>query len=379
MILLVTFFLLSIVFSFLCSIWEAVLLSISPSHINTLEKERPKLGIAIKKMKEEIDRPLSAILSLNTIAHTVGAIGVGAQAGKLFGTKAIPLGSVNIYYESIIAVVMTLAILILSEIIPKTIGATYWKMLTPFTIRSVSQLMKILSPLVWLSMKITGTLKSESTDSVLSRADLAAYAELGEQHGAINSGESQIISNLLKMKSLRTKDIMTPRTVAVMAEQDTTVAEFHNEHQNSPFSRIPIYEDKHDHVTGIVLKDDILLALANDKDDTQLKEIKMDAVTVSEDMLLPRLFENMLSEKIHLTIVADQYGSLLGLVTLEDVIETLLGLEIIDETDESPDLQQLARQKWSERAANLGLLPIADIGPDDHFDRSPEAEETSDE
>lgn len=366
MALLITFFLLSISFSFLCSIWEAVLLSISPSHINTLEKEHPKLGLKIKTMKEEIDRPLSAILSLNTIAHTVGAIGVGAQAGKLFGSSSFSLGAVNIYYETIIAVVMTLAILILSEIIPKTIGATYWKKLTPFTIRSISQLMKILAPFVWISQKITGTLKNENTDSVLSRADLAAYAELGEQHGVINSGESQIISNLLKMKSLRTKDIMTPRTVAVMADQEITVEEFHKEHQNSPFSRIPIYEDKHDHVTGIVLKDDILIALANDKDHTQLKDLKLDAATVSDDMLLPQLFETMLSQKIHLTIVADQYGSLLGLVTLEDVIETLLGLEIIDETDEAPDLQQLARQKWNERAANLGLLPIANIpSPDD--------------
>lgn len=365
MTLLISFFLISIGFSFLCSIWEAVLLSISPSHINTLEKESPKLGRKIKSMKEEIDRPLSAILSLNTIAHTVGAIGVGAQAGKLFGSNAISLGFINIYYESIIAVVMTLAILILSEIIPKTIGATYWKKLTPFTIRSLSHLMRVLAPFVWISQKITGTLKSESTDSVLSRADLAAYAELGEQHGAINSGESQIISNLLKMKSLRTKDIMTPRTVAVMADQETTVDEFHKEHPNSPFSRIPIYEDKHDHITGLVLKDDILIALANDKDHTKLKDIRLDAVTVSDDLLLPQLFETMLSQKIHLTIVADQYGSLLGLVTLEDVIETLLGLEIIDEKDKAPDLQILARQKWSERAANLGLLPIADIEPDD--------------
>lgn len=373
MTLLISFFVFSIAFSFLCSIWEAVLLSISPSHINTLEKERPKLGRKIKSMKEEIDRPLSAILSLNTIAHTVGAIGVGAQAGQLFGSNYIPLGPVHIYYESIIAVVMTLAILILSEIIPKTIGATYWKKLTPFTIRSVSQLMKLLSPLVWLSQQITGSLKGESTDSVLSRADLAAYAELGQQHGAINSGESRIISNLLKMKSLRTKDIMTPRTVAVMADQENSVVEFHQQHQNSPFSRIPVYEDKHDHVTGIVLKDDILLSLANDKDHTLLKELKFDAVTVSDTMLLPQLFETMLSQKIHLTIVADQYGSLLGLVTLEDVIETLLGLEIIDETDENPDLQQLARQKWSERVTKLGLTPVTDIHPESRPESPPES------
>ncbi|NOX99295.1 MAG: HlyC/CorC family transporter [Verrucomicrobia bacterium] len=363
--LLILFFLLSIIFSFLCSIWEAVLLSISPSHINTLEKSNPKLGKRIHTLKEEIDRPLSAILSLNTIAHTVGAIGVGAQAGALFGTNSISLGVVNISYEAIIAALMTLAILILSEIIPKTIGANYWKKLTPFTIHSLNFLMIILAPLVWLSQGITKHLKSDGTQSVLSRSDLAAYAEIGKRSGAINSGESRIITNLLKMKSLRTKDIMTPQTVMVMVNENSTVHEYYKAHQNSPFSRIPIYQEKRDHVTGLVLKDDILQSLAEDKKDTLLKSLKRDTMTVSDTMTLLDLFETLLSKKIHLCLVADEYGSLLGLVTLEDVMETLLGIEIVDETDEAPDLQLLAREKWNERAKDLGLLPDPTVKEDD--------------
>ncbi len=365
MLLLTLFFLLSITFSFLCSIWEAVLLSISPSHVKSLEKTNPKLGKKIHSLKEEIDRPLSAILSLNTIAHTVGAIGVGAQAGHLFGSNFISLGLFNISYESVIAAVMTLAILILSEIIPKTIGANYWKKLTPFTIRSVSLLMTLLAPLVWLSQWITQHLKSDESQSVLSRSDFAAYTEIGEESGAINSGESRIISNLLKMKNLRARDIMTPRTVVFMMNENTTVEEYYKKQQNSPFSRIPVYQDNRDHVTGIVLKDDILHALAEDKHDTLLKAIKRDIITVSDQTLLPKLFEFLLAKKVHLSLVVDEYGSLLGLVTLEDAIETLLGIEIVDETDEASDLQALARKKWQERAKGLGLLPEENVAGHD--------------
>ena len=300
MFLLILFFCSSIIFSFLCSIWEAVLLSISPSHI---------------------------------------------------------LGPISLNYEAIIAAVMTLAILILSEIIPKTIGAIYWKKLTPFTIRSVNLLIILMFPLVWLSQWITKHLKSDELQSVLSRSDLAAYAEIGEVSGAINSGESRIITNLLKMKSLRTRDIMTPRTVIMMMDENATVEEYNKTQHNSPFSRIPVYQEKRDQVTGIVLKDDILQSLADDQNNTLLKDLKRNTFTVSDQMLLPLLFETLLEKKLHLCLVADEFGSLLGLVTLEDVMETLLGIEIVDETDEAIDLQALAREKWNERAKNLGLLP----------------------
>jgi len=355
MTLLVIFFIMSIGFSFLCSIWEAVLLSITPSYINTLEKEAAELGRRIKYFKEEIDRPLSAILSLNTIAHTVGAIGVGAQAGKLFGTHTISLGLFHISYESIIAGVMTLAILILSEIIPKTIGANYWKKLTPFTIRSVNVLMVILKPLVWLSQWITKHLKKDKTQSVLSRADFAAFAEIGAESGAINQSESRIINNLLKLRTVHAKDIMTPRTVMITVDEDQTVSQFHAIHAKCTFSRIPVYQTKPDHITGFVLKDDIQHLLVEDKDDVKLSTLKRDLTMVNQDMLLPGLFDTLLEKRIHLSIVVDEYGSVRGLVTQEDMFETLLGIEIVDEMDSDVDLQKLARKKWEERAKELGL------------------------
>jgi len=356
MTLLITFFIMSIGFSFLCSIWEAVLLSITPSYMTTLHEENKALAQRIKNLKEEIDRPLSAILSLNTIAHTVGAIGVGVQAGKLFGTHYISLGLFRISYESIIAGVMTLAILILSEIIPKTIGANYWKELTPFTVRSVNILMIVLSPLVWVSQWITKHLKKDKTQSVFSRADFAAFTKMGTESGAINQSESRIIGNLLKLRSVRAKDIMTPRTVMVAADENWTVSGFQAKFKTSPFSRIPVYLEKVDHITGIVLKDDILLHLSEDRNETALKELKRKVDTVEQNLPLPDLFDSFLEKRTHLAIVVDEYGGVLGLVTMEDVLETILGVEIVDETDRNVDLQVLARQKWKERAKAIGML-----------------------
>ncbi len=356
MTLLIIFFIMSIGFSFLCSIWEAVLLSITPSYMATLDGENKALAQRIKNLKEEIDRPLSAILSLNTIAHTVGAIGVGVQAGKLFGTHSISLGLFHISYESVIAGIMTLAILILSEIIPKTIGANYWKELTPFTVRAVSVLMIVFSPLVWVSQWITRHLKKDKAQSVLSRADFAAFTKMGTKSGAINRSESRIIGNLLKLRSVQAKDIMTPRTVMAVADENWSVSEFQINCKTPSFSRIPVYLEKVDHITGIVLKDDILLHLSEDKGETSLKALKRKVDTVKQDLPLPDLFDSFLEKRTHLAIVADEYGGVMGLVTMEDVLETLLGVEIVDETDRNVDLQVLARRKWKERAKAMGML-----------------------
>lgn len=356
MTLLIAFFVLSITFSFLCSIWEAVLLSITPSHISILEKENYELGKKTKELKEDIDRPLSAILSLNTIAHTVGAMGVGAQAGKLYGSQSLSLGFFPVSYESIIAALMTLAILVLSEIIPKTIGANNWKGLTPFTIRSVGFLLVALSPLVWFSQWITRHLKKNKSESVLSRADFRAVAKIGAESGALNESESRIIDNLLKLRSVSVKEIMTPRTVVIAVDETDSVNDFHTKHRDIPFSRIPVYSETIDQVSGVVLRDDILTQLAEDKHTTPLSELKRSISMVEEDLPLPSLFDTLLKHRAHMVIVVDEYGGMQGLVTMEDILEKMLGLQIVDETDVVTDLQGQARRKWEKRAETLNLV-----------------------
>jgi CBS domain containing-hemolysin-like protein len=354
------FFILSIGFSFLCSIWEAVLLSITPSFIESL-KEKPKLYTKLKDFKVEIDKPLSAILSLNTIAHTVGAIGVGAEAGTVFGDNDLDLGIFSLSYESIIAGLMTLAILIISEIIPKTIGANNWKALTPFTVSSVSFIMIIMKPLVVLSQLITKKLKKNAHESVLSRSDFEAMTEAGRESGALEENESLIINNLLQLKSIRAKDIMTPRTIIISANEKTTIRAFYEANKELRFSRIPVYDGKLENTTGLILKDDMLKEIIENNGEALLSTIKRKVAFVSEEIYLPELFDLFLGDRNHLAVVNDKYGSVVGIVTLEDVLETLLGLEIMDEFDNVADLQELARKKWRERAVRMGLIEKKDI------------------
>lgn len=352
--LLLIFALVSLVFSFLCSVWEAVLLSITPSYINVQKQEGTQLGKDLEIFKEDIDRPLSAILTLNTIAHTAGAMGVGAQAAAIFGHRTV--GSTPISWESIVAVVMTLAILIGSEIIPKTIGANMWKQLAPFTVRSLKVLMVILKPLVWLSQLITKYLKKDKEKSVLSRVDFMAMTRAGEESGALAANESEIIKNLLRFDRIPVRSIMTPRTVAVMAKQSQTIQEFYDSHHTLRFSRIPIYEKSRDEVTGLILKDDVLEHMIQGHQDWPLSKIKKEILAIDQDKRLPQLFDALTQNRTHMAIVVDEFGGLAGLVTMEDVLETLLGMEIIDEMDAVADLQDLARKKWEERARQLGLI-----------------------
>ena len=354
MFLLLAFFALSIIFSFLCSIWEAVLLSITPSFINRkVQDKSTSLGHDLRAFKKDIDRPLSAILTLNTIAHTVGAIGVGAQAAVVFEDTPSIMG---IPSESIVAAVMTLFILILSEIIPKTIGANKWRSLAGFTVKSLKILLFVLAPFVWISQLITKNLKNDKHKSVFSKADLAAMAQAGEQSGVLAESESTIIKNLLRFEEVSVRDIMTPRTVMVKADESTTLMEFYQNNQPLRFSRIPIFSESSDNITGVVLKDEILQNLVEDKDGVKLQTLRRDIMVVKDDKPLPELFEVMTTERAQIAAVVDNYGSLAGLVTMEDVLETLLGLEIVDESDGEADLQILARRKWENRAKKLVLI-----------------------
>ena len=353
--LLIIFFLVSIVFSFLCSIWEAVLLSITPSYAAVQQQEGGELGKTIQQFKANIDRPLAAILTLNTIAHTAGAIGVGAQASKIWGGSIIS--------SAVVPVVMTLAILLLSEIIPKTIGANYWRELAPFTVRALSLVMKILAPLVFVSQLITKALKKDKNASVLSRADFTAMAELGSRQGVFDEGESNLLKSFLRFDSILVKDVMTPRTVVVAADESSSVRDFHNAHPELRFSRIPLYQESLDKISGYVLKDKLLTELvkqlestSNDMPkDTPLSKLRRDITLVQQHEPITRLFNDFTENREHIALVVDEFGGMAGIVTMEDVLETLLGLEIVDELDNTVDMQAMARKQWEARASAMGL------------------------
>jgi len=354
--LLITFFLLSIIVSFLCSVWEAVLLSVNPSFIKRKQQENPSLGNLLAELKDDIDTPLSAILTLNTIAHTVGAIGVGAQAAEIFGTKSASIFGIEFGYESIIATLMTLAILVLSEIIPKTIGANNWRSLSNFTARSLVVLTIVLRPFVWVAKLITKSLNKGGEKSVFSRRDFAAMADVVGESGQIERADYTLIKNVLGFDELTAEDVMTPRTVMVMADENQSISEYFQTKKFLEFSRIPVYSGNKDNVTGIILKDELLLAVIEGKGDEPLKSILRDITIVPDAFSLRKAFEEMTERRVHMAIVVDQYGGLSGLISIEDVFETLFGREIMDETDSIGDLQAYARKKWEERAKKLGLI-----------------------
>lgn len=349
--LLIIFFLVAILFSFLCSLWEAVLLSITPSYARIQMQEGTSIGHHLHDFKENIDRPLAAILTLNTIAHTVGAIGVGSQANMIWA-ETNPLIT-----TAVVPILMTLGILILSEIIPKTLGANYWKELAPFTVSSLNLIMLLLAPLIWLTQLITKLLKKEKDKSVLSRSDFMVMTEIGEQEGVFEGNESTIIKNLLRFNTIKTKSIMTPRTVVKAASEEMTLRAFYEDNQTLRFSRIPTYQHaSKDRVTGFFLKDDLLANLLEDKGDEPLSILRRDIMVVNEDFPITNLYDSFLEKREHIALVVDEFGGMAGIVTMEDVIETLLGLEIVDEFDNTEDMQVLARENWKKRAKSLGII-----------------------
>lgn len=346
--LLLLFFLLSIVFSFLCSMWEAVLLSITPAFVEIKNQEGGPVGALLKEYKENIDRPLAAILTLNTIAHTVGAIGVGAQAIKVFGESYIT--------AIVVPVLMTLAILILSELIPKTWGANNWQALAGFTARSLSIIILLLGPLVWLSQLITGLLKKDKSKSILSRSQFAAMASVGEKEGVFEEAEHKIIQNLLKFNTIRAEDVMTPRTVVKAAPEEITIGTFYEANKDLRFSRIPLFDQTKDQITGYFLKDKLLAEMVKQNGDQPLSTIRRDILINPESISVPDLFAKMVEKKEHISLIVDEFGGMAGVVTMEDVIETLLGLEIVDEFDNVEDMRLLARRNWQNRAKSFGLM-----------------------
>jgi len=347
--LLILYAILAIFFSFLCSILEAVLLSITPTFIRVKKKEGKAYATTLTNFKKDIDKPLIAILTVNTIAHTVGAILVGVQAEKVFGDGGNSV--------MIVSAVMTVAILILSEIVPKTIGATYWQSLGKFTVITLNILLFPLkyTGILWLMMLTTKLIGKSAHVSTMSREEFMAITDAAEEEGFFEEKETTVIKNLLVFKSVMAKDVMTPFSVATIEDESTSIEEFHRTHKNLKFSRIPIYKGKTNNITGFVLKDDILEEMIDEKGPEPLSILKRDVFITDPNTPIPELFEIFISRKAHISIVSDQYGNTIGLVTMEDIIETLLGLEIMDENDRTEDMQLLARKNWEKRANKLGL------------------------
>ena len=327
--------------SFLCSVMEAVLLTTPMSFISMKESEDAKSASIFRKLKQNIDRPLSAILSLNTMAHTVGAAGVGAQATIIFGDA----------YFAAISAILTLLILVFSEILPKTIGSYYWKSIAMASGRIINAMVYITYPLVVISEMFTKIISGGSSgEPTVSREEFSAIVNIGEQEGVIGISESRIIQNLIRLRNIKVEDVMTPRVVVETAPEDMTIDEFYKVKSYRCFSRIPVYsgQSKED-ITGFVYRQDVTENLANDNFGITLASIKKPITVVPNVQPITVLWEKLLSQKSHIAIVVDEYGGLEGVVTLEDVIETILGLEIMDDRDVNADMQQFARERWSIR------------------------------
>lgn len=338
--LLVAYILLALLCSFLCSIAEAVLLSITPSYIESQKKLRPRRAARLERIKiDKIDQSLAAILTLNTIAHTVGALGAGAKATIVFGSA----------WFGLFSAIMTLAILFFSEIVPKTIGAVFWAQLVGPTSWFVRGLIFGLYPIVWLSERLTKLIANGEKAHAFSRDEFISMARIGEQSGKLHGDESRIIRNLFHFGSLTVQDIMTPRTVVSALPDTMTIAEAFDHVSESSFSRFPLYRENLDQINGFILKDDILLQHAKQQGDAALNSLARKLPTVLDSLSLYALLEIILEQRQHLAVVIDEYGGTTGIVTLEDLVETLTGMEIMDETDNIEDMRAFARKRWERR------------------------------
>lgn len=334
MTLLVIYIILTVGISFLCSILEATLLSITPSFIESFSKQNEKAGKLVKLLKEEIDKSISSILVLNTFANTMGAAAVGAQALLVFGVEM----------QAIVAVGLTLVILYFSEIIPKTIGATHWKALIVPASYTIYFMTKITFPLVWISSFITRFLKNGEREAI-SREEILAVAEMGEKEGTLRSKESDLIENLLKLKNYRAKDILTPRSVVFAFEANTKIKDAIEMDEMYLHSRIPVYKDSLDNVVGLTFNQTILEESIEGHNESTVESVCVPMFSVSENIPVLNLIDMFVKRKEHLFLVHDSFGQTAGVVSLEDAIETLLGVEIVDEMDEVVDMQQFAKEK----------------------------------
>ncbi len=336
----------ALITSFLCSIMEAVLLSTPISYLKSRAEQGDGTAMKMIAYKEDIDKPLSAILSLNTVAHTVGAAGVGAQATVVFGEA----------YFGIVSAVLTLLILVLTEIIPKTLGANYSRELVGIVGKFIGFSLFITYPLVMISALLTKMLTRSEKELTTSREEIAALSSIGMEEGIFGDKENRIIQNLIKLKEIKIAEVMTPRVVLVLANQNMKLKEFLENKEFLHFSRIPIFEGNRDNITGYVFRSLVFEKLAEDQFDLTLKDLKRDILTYPETATLFDVWDEMISRKEHIALIADEYGGVDGIATLEDIIETLLGYEILDEKDRVANMQSYALDKWKAKQKKYELL-----------------------
>ena len=325
--------------SFLCSIWEAAMLSTPVSHIELLVEQGSKAGAIMQGLRQNVEHPISAILTLNTIAHTVGAAGAGAEATAIFGSE----------FFGIISAVLTLLILVFSEIIPKTLGAVYAKPLTPFTAWSLRALLILFKPAVFAFEFVTRAMRPDEDAPTVTRSELQVMARISAEEGGIRERENRIVANLLELAEVQVETIMTPRTVMLTFQTDATIGDIMRAHPVLPFSRIPVYGESADDIRGYVLRHEIYKRAAADEHDVPLREIARQLQVVPETNSVAQVLDEFIAKQDHIFLVIDEYGGTAGLITLEDAVETLLGIEILDESDRVADLRALARRRYENQ------------------------------
>lgn len=336
---LLLYILVALGFSFLCSVLEAILLSTTASHVEVMVEQGSRAGKLMQRHKGNVERPISAILTLNTIAHTVGAAGAGAQAAAIFGSQ----------YIGAISAVLTLLILVFSEIIPKTLGAVYWKPLNPFAAYAIYGLVLALYPAVWVFEVLTSLMHRGTGEPTITRAELEVMAKISTAEGTLIEQENQIVRNLLHLRHVPAETVMTPRTVMMALPKDMTVQQVMERYPTISFSRIPLYDGSIDHVVGYALRHEIFERMADDEHTTPLSDLSHDLHAVPETANVAQVMDEFIARKEHFFLVIDEYGGTAGVISLEDAIESLLGIEITDETDVVADLRKLAQQrhlKW---------------------------------
>ena len=338
MTLLIIYLLLTMGISFLCSLLESVLMSTPLSYLTMKEDDGDKNAALLIKFKQDPDRPLSAILSLNTIANTLGAAAVGHQATLLSGD----------HWFGLISAVMTILILVFSEIVPKTIGTSHWKDLLWLS-NIMNFLVYLLYPIVWIIDKLHNSISDEEPDTAISREEVSAMANIGEEEGVLDNSENKVIQNIIKLDDIKAYEVMTPRVVANIAPETMTLKQFYRQEELSHNSRIPVYAESPEFITGYIMRNDVLENLAEDKFDMRLKDIKRKIAAFHEETTVSDVWESLLRTKDQIALIIDDYGCFQGIITLEDIIETILGMEIIDENDTVTDMQQYAKERWLKR------------------------------